>query len=134
MAVNVKHLEFIQTVINRHNTNSFMVKGWAVTVVSAINALAGSIKDPQIAIIAIGPTLIFWILDAYFLSNERCFTSLYLEIINPSYKRDIPDFSMNFKEFRDIKRNNWNHAVYARSVIWYYIGLILLSLLLFAVL
>jgi hypothetical protein len=31
-----KHLEFIQGVITRMNTSSFLIKGWTITLVSAL--------------------------------------------------------------------------------------------------
>ena len=34
-----KHLELIQGVINRLSTNSFLLKGWSVVLVSALFAL-----------------------------------------------------------------------------------------------
>ena len=36
----LKHLEFVQNVITRMNTNSFLIKGWSVTLVAAIFALS----------------------------------------------------------------------------------------------
>lgn len=36
---NIKHLEFIQTNINRMNQNSLQMKGWAITIVSALLAI-----------------------------------------------------------------------------------------------
>ena len=36
----LKHLEFIQGVINRLSTNSFLLKGWSVVLVSALFALS----------------------------------------------------------------------------------------------
>ena len=44
----LKHLEFIQNVITRMNRNSFQLKGWAITIVSAILALAASTKNYDI--------------------------------------------------------------------------------------
>ena len=38
-----KHLEFIQTTINRIAGNCFLLKGWAITLVAALFAL--SAKD-----------------------------------------------------------------------------------------
>ena len=38
----IKHLEFIQTVITRMNQNSFQIKGWMITIVSALLALYAS--------------------------------------------------------------------------------------------
>lgn len=36
----LKHLEFIQYIINRMAKNSFLLKGWTVTIVAAFFALA----------------------------------------------------------------------------------------------
>ena len=41
----LKHLEFIQNVITRMNTNSFQIKGWTVTIVSAVLAIYASTKN-----------------------------------------------------------------------------------------
>ena len=38
----LKHLEFIQGVINRLSTNSFLLKGWSVVLVSALFALSAN--------------------------------------------------------------------------------------------
>tara|TARA_R100000951_G_scaffold70406_2_gene59353 strand:+ start:1197 stop:1775 length:579 start_codon:yes stop_codon:yes gene_type:complete len=54
-----------------------MLKGWSVTISAALFALAGTIKEPSLAFIAVGPIIIFWILDSIFLANERCYVSLY---------------------------------------------------------
>ena len=37
-----KHLEFIQGTVNRLSTNSFLLKGWSVVLVSALFALAAA--------------------------------------------------------------------------------------------
>ncbi len=62
-----KHLEFIQTTINRMANNSFLIKGWTVTVVAALFAI--SIKDSKKAYICIAyfPVLAFWI---FFVLNK----------------------------------------------------------------
>ena len=41
----IRHLEMIQGVINRMASNSFMLKGWAVTLVAGIFALAAKDTD-----------------------------------------------------------------------------------------
>lgn len=35
----IKHLEFIQDVITRMNSNSFQIKGWCITILSALCAI-----------------------------------------------------------------------------------------------
>ncbi|MBE7635178.1 hypothetical protein F7642_12680 [Tenacibaculum finnmarkense genomovar ulcerans] len=155
-AINEKHLEFIQGVINRHNSNSFKIKGWAITITSAIFALTGTIKEPYLCFIAIGPIMMFWILDSMFLANERCFVSLYscvakgnkIKIPKEQLKKKIrkvldndptiiskeysvTDYSMNFVQFKELKRNNWVSVIGSYTIRWFYLVLILLTLITF---
>jgi hypothetical protein len=55
----IKHLEFIQNVITRMNKNSFQLKGWTVTIVSAILAIYVSTKNCYFVLSGIFPTVIF---------------------------------------------------------------------------
>jgi len=41
----IKHLEFIQTNIARMGQNSFQMKGWAITIVTALLALFAASFD-----------------------------------------------------------------------------------------
>lgn len=72
-----KHLEFIQSIINRMANNPFFMKGWAITLVAALFALSSKDADKKYAVIAFLPVVTFWILDGYFLSRERAFRRLY---------------------------------------------------------
>ena len=76
----MKHLEFIQNVITRMNTNSFQIKGWAVTLVSAILAIFASTKNDSFILVAIFPAVVLWLLDAYYLMQERKFRGLYNDV------------------------------------------------------
>jgi hypothetical protein len=41
-----QHLEFIQNIITRMNTNSFQIKGMTVTIVTALIAIYASTTNP----------------------------------------------------------------------------------------
>jgi hypothetical protein len=73
----LKRLEMIQAIITRTAQNSFAIKGWAITVCAAILALGAKDGALPFAPLAIVPTLIFWGLDAYYLSLERRYRALY---------------------------------------------------------
>ncbi len=88
MKINEKHLDHIQAVITRHNSNSFMIKGWTITICTAILAIAGTWKEPLLSLIALVPIIVFWILDSFYLANERCFVSLYNAATN-GYKLKV---------------------------------------------
>jgi hypothetical protein len=66
-----KSLELLQGIINRLSTNGFLLKGWAVTIVSALLTFSGSSGQARLAALALLPTVIFWALDAYLLARER---------------------------------------------------------------
>ena len=69
----IKHLEFVQNVITRMNSNSFQLKGWMITIVSALLALYASSNKLLYIFVAIVPVIIFWCLDAFYLKQERLY-------------------------------------------------------------
>ena len=77
MEAKLKHLEFIQGVINRLAANSFQMKGWSVVLVAAILVLLAREDRLDAAFIALAPVLVFWGLDGYFLWQERLYRALY---------------------------------------------------------
>lgn len=91
----LKHLEFIQDVITRMNKNSFQIKGWTVTLVSALLAIFASTKNSYFILAAIVPVIIFWFLDSYYLSQERKFRGLYDDVADIADKpKEIKPFEM----------------------------------------
>ncbi len=84
----IAHLGFIQGVINRMGANSFLLKGWSVTLVAAIFALSAKDTDHKFVLIAYFPVFLFWILDAFFLHQERLYRKLYEEVAADNIKSD----------------------------------------------
>lgn len=93
MEEKIKHLEMIQGVINRMAKNSFLLKGWSVILVSALFALAAKDSNTYFILLAYFPALVFWILDGYFLQQERLFRELYNKV--REMKNEKIDFSMD---------------------------------------
>ena len=89
----LKHLEFIQNVITRMNTNSFMIKGWAVTLVAALFALSDKAHDQHLYIISFIPVPLFWGLDGFFLATEKRYRVLFNKVADTA--EDKIDFDMN---------------------------------------
>lgn len=77
----LKHLEFIQSVIERQARNSFLLKGWSVTLVAAILALTARNPSVYLLFVAIFPALAFWGLDAFYLGQERQFRQMHKDVI-----------------------------------------------------
>ena len=88
-----KHLDFIQLTITRMAANSFLLKGWSVTVVAALFALSSVRNSHNFVWLALIPCLMFWGLDGFFLRQERLFRKLYDDVRVKD--EDQIDFSMN---------------------------------------
>lgn len=92
----LKHLELIQGIISRLAQSSFLLKGWSVVLVSALFALAAKDANRLFIYLAYFPAVSFWLLDAYFLRQERLYRSLYDTIRTKD--PDAIDFSMDTSE------------------------------------
>jgi len=122
----LKHLEMIQGIITRMASNSFALKGWAVTLVAGIFALAGKNTDRVYFLVAYLPIIVFWGLDSYYLLQERLYRALYDKV------RELPtekiDFSMKAspEEFNSSK-NTFCSCFLSKTELWFYFPLALVS-------
>ena len=97
------HLQMLQGVISRMGSNSFVLKGWNVTLASALFALAAKDSNSRFILIAILPTLAFWCLDAYYLRQERLFRKLYEDVCLTADPGKAPAaFSMNTHKYESL--------------------------------
>jgi hypothetical protein len=95
----LKEIDIIQDIIKRMASNSFMLKGWTVTLVVVTLLLRGTEYQVLIAFI---PLLVFWVLDAYFLWQEKMYRTLYEWVINNRLNTDEYLLDMNAqKRFED---------------------------------
>ena len=99
MEAKLKHLEMIQGIINRIGGNSFLLKGWSVTLISALFALAAKDSNQFFIYLAYFPCIAFWSLDGYFLWKERMYRKLYQEVAQIS--DESINFDMNASKFKD---------------------------------
>lgn len=86
----------IQAIIGRMASNSFLLKGWSVTLVSGFFALATANSEKAFVYLAYFPALAFWLLDGFFLHQERLFRELYNRV--RMIEESQIDFSMNTTE------------------------------------
>ena len=64
----IRCLEAMQHVIDRLSHISFILKGWAVSLVAGLMALAASGSNHGFVLIAYIPIAVFWFPDAHVLS------------------------------------------------------------------
>jgi hypothetical protein len=118
-----KHLEFIQGVINRMGQNSFLIKGWTVTLVSALFALAAKDTNQKFVIVAYFPTAVFWFLDSYYLYQERLFRKVY----DHARQQTTIEYSLNTSPF-DKGFTAWIDAAFSKTIVLFY-GIVFITLL-----
>lgn len=116
----VKHLEFIQAVITRMNTNSFQIKGWTTAIVAAIAAIAIKESTNAYFIIALLVAMCFWALDGFYLYQERLYRKLYEEVRLEDYPRN---FDMNASVFHG-GRARWRCSTFSKTMRLFYIPII----------
>jgi len=97
----IKHLEMIQNIVSRMNKNSFQIKGYAIAIASALFAFYDKHDGLSISAIGIPAMIILWILDSYYLKQERVFRAIYNDVLSSDKK--IGAFEMPFEEYRQFK-------------------------------
>lgn len=122
----LKHLEFIQSVISRLANNSFLVKGWALTVSGALFGFAASHLSWEIAVVGLLPVVAFWYLDSYFLMSERLYRALYYDVARQS--DSVPHFSLDPSPYRNVAP--LRVVLLSRTIIVFYGALIVAGIIL----
>lgn len=90
-----KHAEMLQDVISRMGGNSFLAKGWSITIAAALFALAAKDGRPVFLLVGILPIAMFWLVDAYYLALERAFRGLYATAAARIVANEAPTYAMN---------------------------------------
>jgi hypothetical protein len=116
MEEKLKHLEFIQNCITRMGSNSFLLKGWCITLVSALFALAAQGANKDYVLVTYFVIPVFWFLDGFFISRERRFRELYDDV----RQNGTIDFSMNIGAYNTFK-TSWLCGVFSKTL-WPFYG------------
>lgn len=112
----VKHLEMIQAIVTRLGNGSFLIKGWTMTLAGAFLGFAVNRSSWKVAAVAVVPLFGFWILDSYYLRQERLFRALYEEARQPDTTVEL--FSMNTSSYQNSIK--WRKVVVSHTMINFY--------------
>lgn len=118
------HLEFIQGVINRLSSNTFLFKGWSITIIGAVFTAMIATNNNDFLWLILGIVLMFWVIDAYYLMLERGYRRLYKQVAETSSEKI--DYGMNIGQF--IKFSAWLEAL-RRPVLLLFYGVILMIII-----
>lgn len=117
MEKKLKHLEFIQNVITRMNANSFVIKGWTITLVSALFALSAGGANNRYVMISYIVIPVFWMLDGFYISQERKFRKLYSHVAG--LEEQLIDFKMDTSP-HNTPGNSWVSGIFSKTLIPFY--------------
>jgi hypothetical protein len=103
-----KEIDLIQGIIGRMANNSFLLKGWLVSLVVVVLALTKDTivvaESSYFTLLLLLPVIVFWYLDAFFLHKERCYRKLYEWVIANRNTTDEFLYNLNYKRFeKDVK-------------------------------
>jgi len=113
-----KHLEFIQNVVTRMNSNSFQIKAWTISIVTGLFAIYAATNNPLFISICLLPVLLFWILDSYYLVQERKFRGLYDDVAM-DIKSETNPYSMNIGNYKKGKYRFLSVCVSVSTILLY---------------
>lgn len=92
----IKEIDLIQSCISRMAQNSFMVKGWLITLYAAIFVVVPLRFDYRIpSLIAMLTVLCFWYLDGFFLKIETLYRWKYNWVIKNRSSTDKFSFDLD---------------------------------------
>jgi len=126
MEAKLKHLEFIQAIISRMASNSFLIKGWTITLVSALYALAAKDADLGYVLVSYIAIPCFWILDGFFIAVERQYRKLY----GVAAKADPSqvDFDLNASGYNKGDAT-WVRGIFSKTLIVFYPFMIAIAMI-----
>ncbi|WP_405583004.1 hypothetical protein [Streptomyces sp. NBC_01190] len=113
----LKYLELLQTVIARHGNNSFLVKSWAVTLNAAFIVVTDRRQSWRGVMISLSLAAGFWLLDSYYLRQERLFRTLYDRFVVQG-PAGPPLFTMDAARYGD--RVGWRSVALSRTMLCTY--------------
>ncbi len=128
----VAQLQFVQTAVERMAANSFLLKGWNVTIASAILAFAAKDARAEMVPVILLPAFAFWGLDAYYLRQERLFRCLFEDLCRSAQSAggDSPaiPFSLSTARFRR-EVPGWFSTLWAPTIVALHGAVVVTSLI-----
>lgn len=120
-----KEIDLIQSCITRMAQNSFMIKGWFVSIYAVILALLPEKVNMFLLCIALlAVNLIFWYLDGFFLRTEKVYRKIYdwvLEV-RPQNNRELM-YQLNPSKFNGKieKVESIGKVMWSKTLRWFYL-------------
>ncbi len=110
-----EHLKMIADIITRMASNSFQLKSWTVSLISAILIFADFKNQICFIWIAYIPIIVFWLLDAFYLQLERKYRKLY-SLVQKDYINETDNVSCFDMNTQNIRVDNLFKIMFSKSI------------------
>lgn len=89
-----QHMEFVHSTINRLSTNSIQLKAITITLTAGLLAVYSSSPKIFLIYLCIPQVFFFWLVDSYYLQQERKFRGVYNDVAGITNTRKLKDYEM----------------------------------------
>jgi len=116
-----KEIDLIQACITRMAHNSFLIKGWTISIVAVVLALTGKSNEPVLlCTIILIPLISFWYLDTFFLRTEKMYRLMYEWVLNKR-KNDDEEllYNLNPTRFKN-QCDSRLKVMFSETLRWFY--------------
>lgn len=127
-----KEIDLIQSCINHMAQNSFLIKGWTISIIVVVLALTEKITDPiYLCLIMLIPIGSFWYLDSFFLQTEKMYRRMYQWVLQARKNDDFSYlYDLDPHRFCDQVESRWRIMWSVTLRVFYGIPLIIILLIL----
>lgn len=122
-----KHLEFLQNTITRMNTNSFQLKGLAITIIAALYAIFASNSKIEFLFICVPVPLLFHFLDSFYLMQERKIRGIYNDVAEIKHQNDVQLYEFPLEKYKGNKYS-YIESFFSKPTFGLYFPLLLLNI------
>lgn len=136
-----KEIDLIQGCINRMAHNSFIIKGWLISLIAVVlTLLPEKFEIKWLCLVGLLITICFWYLDGYFLKIERLYKWKYDWIISQRLNTDKYMYNLNphnsnmwlpNKDGSKKKSPNEIEVMFSTTLIPLYLPIIIVILIIF---
>lgn len=118
----IKHIEMIENIIERMAKNSFQLKGWAMTLIALVGTISAQGSDKRFILFAFIPIVGFWVLDSFYLQQERKYKQLYKNVA--AKDENQIDFNLDTSKVvgtvDEMKRLCFCKCMFSITELWFY--------------
>jgi hypothetical protein len=116
-----KEIDLIQACITRMASNSFLLKGWAISIIAVVLALADKAVEPALlSSLVLIPLISFWYLDAFFLRTEKMYRKMYEWVLRKRGENDTSFlYDLNPHRFKGEVDSTWK-VMWSITLRWFY--------------